>query len=104
MASISSCNNDIRMYNNTKANLVNVANSLKTAIDQFSSVPKIISSAYSVDEDSTPVVGKCIELRKSMIGTFNSINGTIIPAIDNAIARKRNQISNLEAQERAKKK
>lgn len=100
--SISSCYNDIRMYNATKANMVSVANSLKSAINQFSSMPNTIGSAYSVDDNSTPIVGKCNELRNDMIGTFNTINGTILPAIDNAIARKRNQISRLEAEERAK--
>ena len=97
--SISSCCDEIRMYNAAKANLVNVSNNLKRAIDQFSAVPNIINSAYSVDENSTPVVGKCTNLINDMVGTFNFINGTVIPAIDNAIMGKRNQISRLEAEQ-----
>lgn len=99
--SISSCYNDIGKYNALKANLVSVANGLKRSADQLSSVPNIITSAYNVDDNSTPVVGKCNKLGSDIVGTFNYINGTVIPAIDMAIARKKNEISRLEAQARA---
>lgn len=99
--SISSCYNDIGNYNAIKANLANISNGLKRSADQLSNIPNIITSAYNVDDGSTPVVGKVNKLGNDIAGTFNYINGTIIPAIDDAIRRKRNEISRLEAQARA---
>lgn len=97
--SIGSCYNEIRMYNDTKVRLSSLAEYLKGAIDSFSNVANTISSNYSLDENPTPIVGKCNALTNDMAGTFNSIYNVLIPAIDNAIARKRNQIAMLEAQE-----
>lgn len=80
---------EISKYNAIKANLENVVNRLSLAHDKLSSVPNRISSAYLIDEFSTPIVKRCNNTKSEIAGMINHIRKVIIPAIDLEISRLR---------------
>lgn len=97
--SIYSCYEDIGRYNALKASLSNVVSSLNASTTKISPVPNIIYSAYNVDDNETPVVGRIKKLNQDIAGTSTYISNVVIPAIDAAISKKRREIFRLEQEE-----
>lgn len=98
--SINSCYEDISKYNSMKSNLHNVVNSLNNSSNKVSPLANSITAVYNMNDNSTPIVQKCVGLHKDIVGTSNFITNTIIPAIDDAIRGKRQEIARIEAENR----
>ena len=94
--SINSCYETIGRYNALKASLSNVVSSLNASNTKLSPVSNIIYSAYSVDENETPVVGRVKKVNQDIANTSRYIANVVIPAIDQAISKKRKEIYRLE--------
>ena len=100
--SIQSCYTDISRFNALKANLNMVANGLSHACNKLSPVPSTIYGAYNIDEDATPIIKRVNSVGSDMDKTSRFIFGTVIPAIDREIYKKRLEISRLEAEQNKK--
>ncbi len=96
--SISSCYDAIGRYNALKASLANVVNSLNSSQAKLSPVSNLVYSAYSVDENETPVVGRIKGISQDIASTSSYITNVVIPAIDRAITQKRNEANRLETE------
>jgi len=94
--SINSCYEAIGRYNALKVSLSNVVGQLNSAHSKLSPVPGTILSAYSVNDNKTPIVGRVEALDKDIADTASYITKTIIPAIDRAISQKRKEIIQLQ--------
>lgn len=97
--SINSCYEAIGRYNALKVSLSNVVGQLNAAHSKLSPVPGTIFSAYSVNENKTPIVGRVEALDRDIADTASYIVKTIIPAIDKAISQKRKEILQLQQEE-----
>lgn len=94
--SINSCYEDISRFNELKVKLSAVVTSLNQTVNNMSSIPNTIVSAYNMDEAETPVVTGFINLGNDIANTSNYISNVILPAIDIAIYNKKVDIYNME--------
>ncbi len=90
--SIQSLYNDINLLNSSKVRFLNIVTYLNSSISKLSFAGEKVSSICSIDDTPTPIVSRCQKLCNEMINTLNYITGTILPAIDQSIIRKNNEI------------
>lgn len=101
MSSISECNNNISMYNDMKSKVVSIINNLDYFNDNSSKLLFKVEQNYTLDSDNTAIYYRIKGLRTDVNKTSNYLKNTIIPGIDAAIAKERNTIADIEAQQRA---
>ncbi len=90
--SIQSLYNDINLLNSSKVRFLNIVHNLNSSVSKLSYAGERVSSIYSIDDTPTPIVSRCQKLSNDMIGMINYITGTVLPAIDQSIVRKNNEI------------
>lgn len=95
---INNLNIEINKYNNLKAKLSSIINSLNESSVSIADLPSTITTTYSLNENDATLTKDCKKLNDDIVATSNYIKNVVIPGIDNSISRCRYNISRLEAQ------
>ncbi len=103
MSSISQCRYEISRYNSLKSSINSVISSLSSASGSADDLSYEIKDKYKLNDNSTPIVDRTIELKENIENTSNFLSNKVIPAIDSAIYSLYREIERLEAEERARR-
>lgn len=99
--SIESCYNDISRLQSLKSNLQSANSDLRIATYRFTPITYNLSANYRINDSETPITQRVKRLHNDIASTNEYISNVVIPAIDDAINGKRNEIERLEAEQRA---
>ena len=77
---------DINRYKALKKKINAIIQNLKGSIGYVNTLGDNLRNAYSINGDDTPVETRTLALRSDLSETYKTLTGTIIPAIDAAIA------------------
>lgn len=108
MASIASCNAEIRRYKNLKSKINSIISYLSRFDDTSSDLIQDLNRAYQINSDSSVLENRIANNKKDVKETSNYLKYTIIPAINSEINELNRTIQRLEEearrQEEARKK
>lgn len=100
MASISQCEHDIVRYQALKGKINSIASNLSSAVHNVEDATTEIKTKYQINDNSTPLVSRSIQLKSNMENTSAYLTGTIISSIDQAIQNLNAEIERIKEEER----
>ncbi len=103
MASIAECRNDINRYNTLKSKVNSVISYLSSASNSADNLGNTVKNNYTVNDASTPIVSRTVKLKNTIEEMYRYLQGTVLPAIDSAIAGLNSTIARLEQEERERR-
>lgn len=103
MATIAGCRALINQYQSLRNNVLNVSASIDSSSSSILNVYNRLRDAYNVNDDVTPITMRSYQLSVDTEKTSNYLKNTVVPEIDEEIARLRREIARLEEEERRRR-
>ena len=83
---------EISLLNTAKVRFLSIINQINNASLALEPIGGRISSLYTLDENSTPISLRSIDLRVALINLANNISANVLPSIDYQIYYKQQQM------------